>query len=182
MEEASEQQKLAKYYLDLLGKLPTTDRFLLAQNFIRMHTTDKSAIQAALDEFNRMAFNADRSQVTNVGAVFGVARGHVLLKQVQKAKTVLKMVNGRVWNFDDSDYLEKCWLMLADIYINQNKNDQAVTFLDLVFKYNCNCLKAFELYGYMREKEQKYVEAYKMYEKAFMATKERNPGFGKLIH
>ncbi|KAF1762425.1 hypothetical protein GCK72_010687 [Caenorhabditis remanei] len=178
IEEASEQQKLALHYLDLLGKLPITDRYLLAQNFIRMHTTDKSSIQAALEEFNKMAFNADRTQIVNVGAVFGVARGHMLLKQLQKAKTVLKMVIGRIWNFDDSDYLEKCWLLLAEIYVNQNKTDQAVPYLDLVLKYNCNCLKAFEAYGFMREREQKYVEAYKMYEKAFGATKERNPMFG----
>uniref|UniRef100_A0A1I7TW51 TPR_REGION domain-containing protein n=1 Tax=Caenorhabditis tropicalis TaxID=1561998 RepID=A0A1I7TW51_9PELO len=178
IEEAHEQQRQASHYLESLSKHAVTDRFLIAKNFIKMHTTDKGSIQSAVEEFSRMAFNADRTQVISVGALYGVAKGHILLKQVPKAKTVLKMVIGRSWNFDDSDYLERCWLLLADIYIQQNKNDQAINFLELVFKNNCNCLKAFELYGLMKEKEQKYVEAYKMYEKAFMATKERNPQFG----
>ncbi|EGT35656.1 hypothetical protein CAEBREN_04184 [Caenorhabditis brenneri] len=181
IEEATDQQNLANGYLNDLAKHSTTDKYLIAKNFIKMHTTDKASIQSAVAEFERMAFSPDKTQVVNVGAVYGVAKGNMLLKQVQKAKAALKMVIGRTWNFDDSDYLERCWLELAKIYINQNKNDQAINFLDLVFKNNCNCLKAFELYGLMKEKEQKYVEAYKMYEKAFMATKERNPQFARRL-
>lgn len=178
VDQAADQRASAEGFLNLLSHHHKDERYYLAETFIRMHTTDKSEIQSALNKFQEMAFDSG-NKVRNVGAVFGVARAYMLLKQVQKAKTALKTVNTKDWNFDDANYLEKCWLLLADIYISQNKNEQAIVFLETVLRYNCNSLKAFELYGYMKEKEQKYVEAYKMYEKAFLATKERNPAFGR---
>jgi tetratricopeptide repeat protein 21B len=33
------------------------------------------------------------------------------------------------WNFEDADHLERCWLLLADIYIQGGKYDMATELL-----------------------------------------------------
>ncbi|CAO4369153.1 unnamed protein product [Caenorhabditis nigoni] len=176
-EEAADQQSTAQVYLDLLGKIGPTERYRLAQNFVRMHTTDKNTIMATIDEFNKMAYAADKS-IISVAAIYGIAKGYWLLKKQQPAKQLLKSLHGRVWNFDDAEYLEKCWLLMAEIYVGASKWEQAGTYLDQVLKYNCNSLRAFELYGQAKEKEQKYVEASKIYEKAFNTTNQKSCSFG----
>jgi hypothetical protein len=49
-------------------------------------------------------------QVTSVGAVLGLARGMMLLKQAGKAKQQLKRVSPgkQMWTLEDGDYLEQC--------------------------------------------------------------------------
>lgn len=44
-----------------------------------------------------------------------------------------------------------------------------------------SCLKALEYLGFIREKEQKWVEAAANYEKAWKLSKKRNPTIGKGI-
>ena len=53
----------------------------------------------------------------NVGAILGMAIAHQLLKQTPRARNQLKRVAKHSWNFEDAEYLERCWLLLADIYI-----------------------------------------------------------------
>lgn len=57
-------------------------------------------------------------------------------QQTPKAKQQLKKVLGRPWTFEDADYLEQCWLLLADTYINQNKYDVAVEILKTCLQHN----------------------------------------------
>ena len=89
----------------------------------------------------------------SVGAVLGSARAYMLLKQTQKAKVQLKRVATHPWSLEDADYLQQCqlsfvapavrvhagnagWLLLADIYINQSKSEQATAVLRTVLQYN----------------------------------------------
>lgn len=74
--------------------------------------------------------------MTNVGTILGLARGYMMLKQTPKAKAHLKRVVGHAWNFEEADYLEQCWLLLADTYINQNKYDVATEILKTCLQYN----------------------------------------------
>ena len=53
----------------------------------------------------------------NVGAVMGMATAYQLLKQTPRARNQLKRVAKHSWNFEDAEHLERCWLLLADIYI-----------------------------------------------------------------
>jgi len=75
----------------------------------------------------------------NVGAILGVARSYMVLKQTPKAKQQLKRVLGHRWNFEDADYLEQCWLLLADTYINQTKYDVASEILKTCVQHNAVC-------------------------------------------
>lgn len=71
-----------------------------------------------------------------MGAVLGMARAYMMLKQTPKAKAQLKRVVGHPWNFEDADYLEQCWLLLADTYINQAKYDVATEILKTCLQHN----------------------------------------------
>lgn len=92
----------------------------------------------------------------HVGPILGLATAHILLKQTQKAKNQLKRVARNTWSFEDAEYLEKCWLMLAHIYIQANKNDMAMDLLDKVTTHNKSCAKAYELSAQISEKDQIY--------------------------
>ena len=52
-----------------------------------------------------------------MGAILGMATAHQLLKQTPRARNQLKRVAKHSWNFEDAEHLERCWLLLADIYI-----------------------------------------------------------------
>ena len=75
----------------------------------------------------------------NVGAILGSARAFLALKQLPKAKVQLKRVISYPWNIEEADYLQQCWLLLADIYINQGKTDQAMGILRTVLQHNAVC-------------------------------------------
>ena len=45
--------------------------------------------------------------------------------QTPRARNQLKRVAKNTWNFEDAEYLERCWLLLADIYIQSGKYDLA---------------------------------------------------------
>uniref|UniRef100_A0A915HV85 Tetratricopeptide repeat protein n=1 Tax=Romanomermis culicivorax TaxID=13658 RepID=A0A915HV85_ROMCU len=146
-----------------------------------MSTKDKQNIENALNNLLRMdgqTNNNENSDVSNVGAILGIARAHMMLKQTPKAKAQLKKVLGRSWSFEDADYLEQCWLLLADLYINQLKYDVATELLQTCLKHNASCVKSMEFLGYIREKEQKWIEATAYYEKAWLLTKMKNPTIG----
>uniref|UniRef100_A0A8R1DUC0 Tetratricopeptide repeat protein 21B n=2 Tax=Caenorhabditis japonica TaxID=281687 RepID=A0A8R1DUC0_CAEJA len=180
-EPGGEVELNAKACLETLRNSKADMRYQIAENLIHLHSHNKEHIQTALRRLEEMAteMNAEQGEIVrSAAALYGVAKGYVLLKQIPKAKIAIKKLNVKFWTLDEADYYEKCWLLMADIYINTSKNEQATNYLDLVLKRNCNCLKAFELYGYMREKEGKYLDASSQYEKAFKATKEKNPAFG----
>lgn len=40
------------------------------------------------------------------------------------------------WNFEDAEQLERCWLLLADIYIQGGKYDMASELLRKVLNHN----------------------------------------------
>ena len=71
----------------------------------------------------------------NVGAVLGMATAYQLLKQTPRARNQLKRVAKHSWNFEDAEHLERCWLLLADIYIQGGKYDMATELLRKVDDY-----------------------------------------------
>ncbi|EYB97790.1 hypothetical protein Y032_0137g2024 [Ancylostoma ceylanicum] len=117
-------------------------------------------------------------KVSSVGAVLVVARAYMLMKQTPKAKALLKRVVGHQWTLEEADYLEKCWLLLADLYINQNKSEQANMILRTVLQHNASSIKAFEFLGYLREREQKFNDAAANYDDAWKLSRMRNPSIG----
>uniref|UniRef100_A0A0N5BQF7 Tetratricopeptide repeat protein 21B n=1 Tax=Strongyloides papillosus TaxID=174720 RepID=A0A0N5BQF7_STREA len=179
--------KSAQQFLDEIKKNPQdVRRFQLTENFILMSTTNKASIQVALNNFLGMLAEKEpqhaqppqQHQILNIGAILGSARCYLALKQQPKAKQQLKKVINYPWNLEEADYLQQCWLILADIYIKQGKGEQAANVIKTIIKYNSSCIKAYELLGYSKEREQKYHEAASSYEKAWKLSKYRNANIG----
>ena len=49
--------------------------------------------------------------------------------QTPRARNQLKRLSKAVWNFEDAEYLERSWLLLADIYVQTGKYDMATDLL-----------------------------------------------------
>ncbi|CAJ0597974.1 unnamed protein product [Cylicocyclus nassatus] len=185
--------KTAERFLKEVTFKNNNSKYILMENSILVASGVRANIQRALDRLLPIVGN-DGEKVSSVGAVLVVARAYMLMKQTPKAKALLKRVVGHSWTLEDADYLEKCWLLLADLYINQNKSEQANTILRTVLQHNAlfvishlhrcalnemqSSIKAFEFLGYLREREQKFNDAAANYDDAWKLSRMRNPSIG----
>ncbi|VDM55307.1 unnamed protein product [Angiostrongylus costaricensis] len=169
--------KTAERFLKEVTFKNNNSKYMLMENSILVASGVRSNIQRALDKLLPVLGN-EGEKVCSVGAVLVVARAYMLLKQTPKAKAVLKRVIAHPWSLEDADYLEKCWLLLADLYINQNKSEQADGILRTVLQHNASSIKAFEFLGYLREREQKFGDAAANYDDAWKLSRMRNPAIG----
>eukprot|EP00051_Salpingoeca_urceolata_P023185 m.390103 g.390103 ORF g.390103 m.390103 type:complete len:1321 (-) comp20074_c6_seq3:93-4055(-) len=152
------------------GKL----RFQLLSAYAKMTTQNKSMIEKALQDFMRIA----KEHRDHVGALLGMARCQMLLKQVPKARAHLKVISKMDWNSEDADDFEAAWLLYADVFISAGKYDVAQPELKKTLRHNKSCSKAWEYIGYIMEKEQSYADAAEYYENAWQFSGETNPAIG----
>lgn len=97
--------------------------YQLLQGMLLLATKNKANIERTLQDFMAMASqDVQGGGRENVGAIMGIATAYQLLKQTPRARNQLKRVAKHSWNFEDAEHLEKCWLLLADIYIQGTKN------------------------------------------------------------
>lgn len=120
----------------------------LLENFALLATKQKMSIEKALADFSSILSQDDFKE--NIGAIYGISSAHIMMKQGQRAKNQLKRVKN-LWNFEDADYLEKCWLLLANIYIQASKYDIASDLLQKTLRYNKSCFKAYEVKNVLSE-------------------------------
>lgn len=118
------------------------------------------------------------TKFSHLGVIFGAAAANVVLKQSQRAKNQLKRVSKNPWTFEDAEYLERAWLLLADIYIQASKYDLASDLLQKVLKHNKSCAKAYELSGYVAEKDQSFKIAAVNYDAAWKYSGKSKPNIG----
>ena len=148
----------------------------MLQNFLKLASKQKFQIEAALQNFTELASREEFQG--SVGPILGIATALVQLKQTQRAKNHLKRLSRTNWKFEEAEYLERSWLLLADIYINANKLDVAETLVDKVLEHNKSSAKAYELGGYIAEKSQLYKEAVKKYNSAWTSCGRSKPQIG----
>lgn len=141
-----------------------------------MATKEKYSIERALEDLLSLA--SQDMYKESIGVILAMATAYTMLKQGQRAKNQLKRVVKTMWTFDDADYLERCWLLLADYYIQSSKYDMAADLLKRVQQHNKACTKAFEFSGYISEKEQMYKESAVAYESAWKFGGKTNPTIG----
>lgn len=144
--------------------------------FYLLATRQKNNVEKALQDVT--AFCANNNQQDNPAAIFALATGLVLLKQNQRARNHLKRFIKSSWSLVEAEYLEKCWLLLADIYVQNGKYDLAKELLRRVLTYNRSCAKAFEYLGYVLEKEQMFKDAALHFENAWKLTAKSNAVVG----
>ncbi|XP_045469443.1 tetratricopeptide repeat protein 21B-like [Harmonia axyridis] len=151
-------------------------KYKLMLNFRLLATKEKPLVEQGLEAF--IALASQNVYKDNIGVILGMSTAYTLLKQSQRAKNQLKRVVKNSWTFEDAEYLEKCWLLLADYYIQSGKYDMASDLLAKVTYYNKSSRKAYEYLGYVSEKEQKYKDAAANYELAFKYTGKSNASIG----
>lgn len=151
--------------------------YQLLQGMFLLASKNKTNIERALQDFMTVAAQ-DVQGRENVGAILGIATAYQLLKQTPRARNQLKRVAKHSWNFEDAEQLEKCWLLLADIYIQGGKYDMATELLRKVLLHNKSSTKAYEYMGYIMEKESSYKDAAQHYEHAWRFSNKANPAVG----
>lgn len=145
----------------------------LLENFLLLATRQRGNIEKALNNFTAIASQEEFKE--NIGAIYGLSAAHVMLKQSQRAKNQLKRISKNDWTFEEAEYLERSWLLLADIYIQAGKSDIAADLLARVLKHNKSCYKAYELCGQIAEKEQNYKAASVHYSDAWKYSGQQKP-------
>ncbi|KAK5649373.1 hypothetical protein RI129_000402 [Pyrocoelia pectoralis] len=148
----------------------------LLGNFLLLATKEKANIEKALEDFTTLASNDIYRE--EIGPIFGMASAHTMLKQTQRAKNQLKRVIKSIWTFEDAEYLERCWLLLADYYIQSSKYEVATELLQRTLQHNKACTKAYECLGFIAEKEQSYKDACNNYDNAWKFCGRSNPSTG----
>lgn len=129
--------------------------------FLVLAGRQRSAIELTLNDLTNIAARDEYRDL--VGPVYAIASAHILLKQSQRARNHLKRVANNEWQFEDAEYLERCWLLLADLYIQSGKYDMASDLLAKVLKHNRSSCKAYELQGFVAEKNHVYALAAEKY-------------------
>ncbi|KAK3772094.1 hypothetical protein RRG08_061179 [Elysia crispata] len=162
----------------------------ILENLALITTKQKANVERALSSFMDMCAgdSPPEAQAQNVempgkkrehaGALYGMALAYMVLKQVPRARNILKRVAKSVWTIQDAEDLEKSWLLLADIYIQSGKYDMAGELLKRVLQYNLSCCKAYEYSGFIAEREQSYADAAESYENAWKYGHKHNPVIG----
>uniref|UniRef100_A0A5S6QNM1 Tetratricopeptide repeat protein 21B n=1 Tax=Trichuris muris TaxID=70415 RepID=A0A5S6QNM1_TRIMR len=175
----SVQLKIADMYLkELRFKQKNDFKYKLMENFLLLASKDKTAPEKVLNNLRRMGGDDESQDELNVGVVLGLARAYRLLKQNAKAKVNLKKTMNMPWNFENANWLEQCWLLLADIYIGQSKNESALEVLKTCVKHNASCIKAMDYMGTISQKLQMWKNAISDYEKAWRLSKQRDVDIG----
>lgn len=148
----------------------------LLHNFLQIASKQKYQIEYALQDFTELASREEYQNL--IGPIYGMATALVYLKQTQRAKNQLKRIARAAWNFEEAEYLERSWLLLADIYVNANKLDVAESFVERVLEHNKSSTKAYELAGFIAEKSQAYRNAAKYYNSAWHCGGKSKPHIG----
>lgn len=139
-----------------------------------MATKQKSEVEKAIAvQMNMLTIDHDY-----IPAIYGSSVGYMLLKQPPRARNQLKRAAKIAWSQEFGDDLEKCWLLLADIYIQGGKYDLATELLKKVILVNRSHPKAYEYLGFIMEKEASYADAATHYEQCWKLMRHGNPSIG----
>ncbi|XP_027204714.2 tetratricopeptide repeat protein 21B-like isoform X2 [Dermatophagoides pteronyssinus] len=169
--------KTAETLVEIL-KLQNPEDFQvhLLNNLVLLAKKQKNDAEFVLSDL--MKYLSNERYCDHSALIYGMAMAYMTLKQTPKARNQLKRIAKNNWKYSEGDYLEKAWLLLADIHIQSNKFDNANELLKRILRYNRSCAKAYEYSGYIMEKEQCYRDAAYNYEQAWHFCNQSNPTIG----
>ncbi|XP_050545561.1 tetratricopeptide repeat protein 21B-like [Daktulosphaira vitifoliae] len=136
--------------------------FKLLSAFILLMSKEKQSIEKANHLFNEMLQESYKTAAT-----LGIALGFIYQKQSQRARNILKRVAKSTWQFEEAEYLEKSWLLLAELYLQSGKIDISSELVKKVFIYNKSSVRGLEIFSSIAEKEQKFDDSVTYYERAW---------------
>ncbi|XP_054257864.1 tetratricopeptide repeat protein 21B-like [Macrosteles quadrilineatus] len=146
----------------------------LLHNLILLASRDKQDVDLAMTDLTQLA----QQETLRVGATYGLGTGYMMQKQVARARNILKRVAKATWTVEEAEYLERCWLLLADLQVQAGKHDAASELLRRTLTHNQGCHRARQLLALIAEKEQKYLEAGLQYKQAWKLSGKNDPALG----
>ncbi|XP_066906495.1 tetratricopeptide repeat protein 21B [Halyomorpha halys] len=149
-------------------------RLLLLTSLVRLALQDRTEIDRAISDLTHLA----TLEQYRVGATLGLGQCYFAQKQYNRAKVLLKQVARTPWTMEEAEYLERLWLLLAELHITNGNSDLASELLNKVLLHNQSSAKAYELLGLVAEKEQKYQEASQNYKRAWDLSSGSDPALG----
>ncbi|KAJ3302797.1 Tetratricopeptide repeat protein 21B [Kappamyces sp. JEL0829] len=161
----------------LLMDLPQSPKSLKTQ-ILECHSLMASKQKSEIEKAISVMLDILKAESDYVPALYGTALGFVLLKQSPRARNQLKRVSKMEWSQEFGEDIEKCWILLADIYIQGGKYDLATELLNKVIAVNQSSSKAFEYLGFIMEKEQAYKDAADYYAKCWKLQRQSTPAIG----
>ncbi|PRP77845.1 tetratricopeptide repeat protein 21B-like [Planoprotostelium fungivorum] len=173
----TEQLKAIASAKELLRELPNNPKSLKTQvleAYVMMAGKGKTDIDDAMNHLNNV-LNIDKNYVP---ALLAVSECFIIRKDAQKARNQLKTISKMPHNSDEAEEFERSWILLSDIYIQVAKYDMASELLRRCLSYNKSCPKAWELLGFIMEKEQAFRDASDHYECSWKMQNESNPTLG----
>jgi tetratricopeptide repeat protein 21B len=173
---AQDNTKAVQSARDLLRDL--SGKKSLKFSVLNCYAQMASKLKPDVEESMSVLVNITNQDRNYVPAILALAQAHILRKETPKARNQLKRISKMAYNSEEAEEFERSWLMLADIYIQTGKFDTAQELLKKCLNYNKSCAKAWELMGYIMEKEQSYRDAADHYEFAWKMENESNPSIG----
>jgi tetratricopeptide (TPR) repeat protein len=163
----------------LLGDLPPAFRgpkhdVLACYVLIASRTFHKGALDEAL---GRLGGILERDP-DNAPALLALATAFMVSRQIPKARNQLKRMLKLPFDSALADEFVLGWLMLADVYADGGKLDQAQEALQRAIALDGSCGRAYEFLGGIAEKELRYAEAAECYEKAWRFDNEQSAPVG----
>eukprot|EP00658_Telonema_sp_P-2_P049449 TRINITY_DN37609_c0_g1_i1.p2 TRINITY_DN37609_c0_g1~~TRINITY_DN37609_c0_g1_i1.p2 ORF type:complete len:156 (+),score=50.35 TRINITY_DN37609_c0_g1_i1:176-643(+) len=107
-----------------------------------------------------------------------MSTGFMMLKQSPKARNNLKRIVKMPFNDRESSEFERCWLMLAEVYMESGKYDQAQDLCKKCIAFNKSCCRAYDTLGQIYEKEASYSDAADHYANSWKFSGEASPMVG----
>ncbi|KAJ1480809.1 hypothetical protein T484DRAFT_1668725 [Baffinella frigidus] len=157
---------------ELVSEKPVKIALLAAYELLL--SVNKVSVEGSLVKFTEVL----TTDPNNVSALLGSSYALVLLKQDAKARNHLKRISKMQYNSEEAEELEKSYLLLADIYVQSNKNDLAQELCRKCLTHNKSCVKAWEIQGLIYEKEASFADAAQVYEMAWKFDNQRSPAVG----
>uniref|UniRef100_A0A673GRS8 Tetratricopeptide repeat protein 21B-like n=1 Tax=Sinocyclocheilus rhinocerous TaxID=307959 RepID=A0A673GRS8_9TELE len=143
------------------------DKLELLSNLCRISSKEPKEVERAVLELTDMQ-----------ASLLMMAQGFVQLKQIPRARNVLKRLSRIEWSDTNADDLESACLLLADMYIKTGKYTQVDKLLDSCIRHNQSCSKAYEYRGLIMESEQRHSDAALQYELAWKHSSRAHPAVG----
>eukprot|EP00002_Diphylleia_rotans_P017871 TRINITY_DN3468_c0_g1_i2.p1 TRINITY_DN3468_c0_g1~~TRINITY_DN3468_c0_g1_i2.p1 ORF type:complete len:725 (-),score=154.22 TRINITY_DN3468_c0_g1_i2:184-2358(-) len=169
-----ESLKSVEKLLRELAAFGQNSKYYIIEAYYYMAARSKASIESAIQKLTTLlSVDAD-----SVPALLALSTAHLLQKQQPKARNHLKRIAKMEFNPQENEEFERSWLMLAEIYIEGGKYDLAQELLKKTTQQNRSCAKAWELLGFIMEKEQSYKDAADNYELAWKFCNKTNPAIG----
>ncbi|CAF3341023.1 unnamed protein product [Rotaria sp. Silwood1] len=173
-DEVKASQATAFNLLQSMSEASNDIRYRVLENWCLGHTGEKHNLEQATENLSQIL----NDHKDNVGALCAISECLIGLKNVQKARQYLKKTTKLVWNMDDADEIEQCWLMLAMTYIQATKYDEALELCKKVLSVNKCSTRALEILGMMNEQTGAHKDAADNYELAWKYSRKNQPSIG----